>query len=156
MTTHLGKYLGARLRFFFFSFWVPEEYQSQMITLLLLPREKPFCPVRLPREDQHPRDGGWCNFSWFYFLGRQRSLMMVVSWKTRGLHKLTHLLNLVIFFQPQLLPQFWGSLLCFPLLVFHQSICSFLQRKHLCCSNGWTMSHILSMRYFSEWCWARA
>ena len=37
---------------------VPEEYQSEMIALLLLPREKPFCPVRLPREDQHPRDGG--------------------------------------------------------------------------------------------------
>ena len=28
----------------FFSFWVPGEYQSELITLLLLPGEKPFPP----------------------------------------------------------------------------------------------------------------
>lgn len=45
MTTHSGKYLGARLRVFFSFFGgVPEEYQSELITLLLLPGEKPFPP----------------------------------------------------------------------------------------------------------------
>lgn len=72
--------------------------------------------------------------------------MIIVLWEIRDVDKLTHLWKSVIFLTSSAFPKFsvFFPASCFSLCC----ICSFLRRKCLHRSNGWTMSHRWNRRVF--------